>query len=534
MSLGDSPAQGGLRPSIGHVGLLVLVAMVLAACTVDHPAGPMGRGMHGGPARSNEPAPTPNPDARELDVVAGDYWFDPPTLALDAGDLPAWRLDDALRSGHARVVGGSPTTAIVAPLIGRHSVLGTLTIATTGATGRQIDEADLSVVEELARRAAVAIENAQLYERQRSVAETLQHSLLPAQLPDVPGIEAAARYLPGADVEVGGDWYDLIRLPRGDLALSMGDVVGRGEGAASLMGQIRNAVRAFAHDGKEPAALLTAVNSLLLDSGIDHMATMVYAVIDAEAGELRIVNAGHPPALLVTPQGRTSFADGALGLPLGASHTATYRESRCAFAPGSLVVLYTDGLVEDPRESLQAGLDRLQRAVESGPEDLDRLCDHVVGELLADRQVRDDTAILALRLQALGPCVSLRLAADPSLLTPLRATLRRWLSEAGADEQETYELLVAAGEACSNAIRHAGGPASGHFDVTAEVTDSGVVDIVVRDYGRWRIRATGEGGRGLGIMDRFVDDLEVRRGSDGTEVRMTRRLSRAPVQVART
>ena len=196
-------------------------------------------------------------------------------------------------------------------------------------------------------------------------------------------------------------------------------------------------------------------------------------------------------------------------------------------APGDTLVLYTDGLVEDRREALQTGLDRLLRAVQEAPSDIEALCDHVLSGSLAERRVQDDTAVLAVRLLELGDRLSLRLPAQPAVLTTLRSVLRRWLTGAGASEQERYELLVAAIEACSNAIRHASGPAATHFEIDA-VAD-GHVEITVRDHGSWRAPKPSEGGRGLAIIEELVDEVELFRRDSGTEIRMRRRLAAGPV-----
>jgi serine phosphatase RsbU (regulator of sigma subunit) len=249
----------------------------------------------------------------------------------------------------------------------------------------------------------MAIENARLFARQRSVSETLQHSLLPERLPEIPGLATAARYVPGGpDVDVGGDWYDVMQLPGGGIGLAMGDVVGRGERAASLMGQLRNAVRAYAFEGKSPHQVIGCVNGLLLDAGSDHMATMIYGVLDAESGELRMVNAGHPPPLLIELDGRSRFLEGQNGPPVGALPTVGYTETCTVLAPGATLLLYTDGLVEDRATPLEQGLARLRAAVHGGPPDVDGLCSHVARRILAAYPSNDDVAMLAVQISALG------------------------------------------------------------------------------------------------------------------------------------
>ncbi|MBA3655287.1 MAG: SpoIIE family protein phosphatase [Actinobacteria bacterium] len=351
-----------------------------------------------------------------------------------------------------------PTSAVIVPIVGRDEPLGALALGTVRKSGRRLAETDVDLAEELARRAGVAVEHARLYAEQRDVAETLQHSLLPDELPIVPGIETAARYVPGGPgVEIGGDWYDVIAFPDGTLAVAMGDVVGRGVPAASLMGQLRNALRAYAFDGCGPADLLGRLNNLAHEMGGSHnMATLAYAVFDPESSALCLANAGHPPPLIRTPDGRVTFAEGGLGPPLGAVPGATFSESSVAITPGSTVVLYTDGLVEDRNTSLDDGLARIRRVLADAPDDLESLCDRVMAGAMAGRDAGDDAALLALRTVTMGADVHLTLPARPAVLRPLRTALRRWLVNGGASEQEAFEILVAAGEACANAIQHAG------------------------------------------------------------------------------
>jgi GAF domain-containing protein/anti-sigma regulatory factor (Ser/Thr protein kinase) len=428
----------------------------------------------------------------------------------------------------AAVDADPPGTVVVAPLLSRDRVLGSLTLATSRTSGHSLRADDVPYLEELARRTAMAVENAHLYSRQRTVAETLQHSLLPERLPEIPGLSSAARYLPGGpDVEIGGDWYDVIPLSSGRLALAMGDVVGRGERAASLMGQLRSSVRAYALDGKAPVDVMDSINSLLLEGSSEQMATMVYGVLDVETGTFAYVNAGHPPPLLADPSGEAAFLDGLPGLPVGASASAHYEECRAVLRPGGTVVFFTDGLVEDRATPLDLGLSRLRQAVLSAPDDIDALCGYVVAQSMSGRSHLDDAAILAVRLEPLGNRLHLRLPSEPHLLSPLRAVLRRWLRGVGATEVESYELLVATIELCTNAIRHASGSGDAHFEVFAEADE--LVQIRVVDEGRWRQSRTSVGGRGLAIAEAYADEVEVLRGSGGTEVRLSRRLEAAPL-----
>ena len=441
--------------------------------------------------------------------------------------LPGHDSDTAvrvLRSGRSQVVVDGSLSAVVVPLVGRHEPLGVLWLITDTAPGSESDPETVAFAEELARRASIGVEHAHLFARQRSVSETLQRSLLPERLPEIPGLGIAARYLPGGpDVDIGGDWYDVMQLPGGEIALAMGDVVGRGERAAALMGQLRNAVRAYAFDGKSPAEALEAVSGLLLEAGSEHMATMIYAVLDTETGEIRLVNAGHPPPLLVVAGGAARLLDGSNGPPLGALPGARYGETCIVLSPGDTLLLYTDGLVEDRTTPLEQGLERLRRAAVNGPQDPEAFCSYVLSGVGAS-SCDDDVAMLAVQLTALDGPLRLRVPAQPGILAPLRATLRRWLTQVGATEAEAYELLTACGEACTNAIRHASGPQRSDFEVTAEVVD-GDVQIRVRDRGTWREPRGDIGGRGLPIIEAYVDDLDVVRTPSGTEVRMRRRLA---------
>jgi serine phosphatase RsbU (regulator of sigma subunit)/anti-sigma regulatory factor (Ser/Thr protein kinase) len=430
---------------------------------------------------------------------------------------------EALGSGRPLVVEEAGWWAVVVPLKGRQGVLGVLRLLQQ--TRPEAAEPTVQLAEELARRASIAVENARLFARQRTVAETLQQSLLPDHLPDIPGLATAARYVPGGpDVDIGGDWYDVMQLPGAEIGLALGDVVGRGERAAALMGQLRNAVRAYAFEGRSPAEVMDHVNGLLLEAGSENMATMIYGVLDVETGEFRFASAGHPPPLLITATGHARFLESQHGPPVGSLPTARYSEGSALIEPGTTLLLYTDGLVEDRATPLEEGLRRLREAAQDGPGELEAFCSHVMRRVLGRTPCDDDVALLAVNLMALEDELRLRVPAQPGALAPLRATLRRWLIRAGATDIELYELLTACGEACTNAIRHASGPLRSTFEVEAKLVEGGV-ELGVRDQGSWREPRGDVGGRGLPIIEAYVDELEIIRDPSGTEVRMRRRLS---------
>ncbi|HEX6381441.1 MAG TPA: SpoIIE family protein phosphatase [Acidimicrobiia bacterium] len=429
---------------------------------------------------------------------------------------------EALSSRSPQVINEADYSAVVVPLKGRPGGLGVLWLVQTSPWA---GPATVDLAEELARRASIAVENARLFARQRTVSETLQQSLLPERLPEIPGLTTAARYVPGGpDIDIGGDWYDVIQLPGAGIGLALGDVVGRGERAAALMGQLRNAVRAYAFEGRSPAEIIDRVNGLLLDGSSDYMATLIFGVLDAETGKFCFVNAGHPPPLIITSANKACFLEGGNGPPVGSLPTARYTETTAQLSPGMTLLLYTDGLVENRTTPLDEGLSRLRHAAIEGPDDLEAFCSHVMRRVVGTMPCDDDVALLAVQLMPLGDRLHLTVPAQPGSLAPLRATLRRWLMRAGASELEAYEVLTACGEACTNAIRHASGPLRTEFEIEATIVEDGV-EIRVHDQGTWRERRGDVGGRGLPIIEAYVDEFEVTPSPSGTEVRMRRRLS---------
>jgi len=265
---------------------------------------------------------------------------------------------------------------------------------------RQISEEERVFLEALAGQCALAVERAQMYEKEHTAAVTLQRSLLPGELPRVPGLVLDARYLPRS-TEVGGDWYDVFRLPDRRLAVTVGDVMGKGLLAAAGMGRVRNALRALALTDPRPAAVLAGLDRLFTATELEEQVTTVtYLVIDPETGEGQAGNAGHPPTLLLTP-GALPVLDGAeAGTPLG--WASPRRQHAFRLPPGSSAVFYSDGLVENRMRGIDAGLDELVRIAASAPEDLvgapGPLLQYLLDHMLAGHEQDDDVTVLVMHV----------------------------------------------------------------------------------------------------------------------------------------
>lgn len=409
------------------------------------------------------------------------------------------------------------------PLLVEGAILGVLHVGTV--MPREFNNADAALLQLAAAQAAPAIDRARLFDaldREHRGAVALQRSLLPDRLPDLIGIDAAVRYLPARD-EVGGDWYDVIELPSGQVGLAIGDVAGHGLRAAALMGQLRTGLRAYALEGHAPAETLKRLDRLLHTIPGREMATAAYAVIEPATGRLRYASAGHPPPVLV----RGGREAGLLGIdaapPLGTLAFAYYREVETTLAPGDTILLYTDGLIERRRESLTEGLERL-RALAEVPLSADQLCRRVTQELVPHGGGDDDIAVVALRILPIEDAIRVRLAADPQLLSQIRRMLSRWLQGHGAQPRAIADLALACGEACANAIEHAYVPGLAYFELEATHAE-GLVTLTVRDTGRWRAPRATQRGRGLKVIEAAVDELEVTTTDAGTVVIMRHRIA---------
>jgi PAS domain S-box-containing protein len=365
----------------------------------------------------------------------------------------------------------------------------------------------------------------EVYQREHRIAETLQRSLLPERLPPIEGVAMAARYLPGArGAAIGGDWYDVLERPDGRVALVVGDVAGHGLRAAASMGQLRNAFRAYGMVEASPAEVVARINRLVM-SGVEQvMATVLYLVLNRETGEVSFSAAGHPPPLVIAPDG-SRFLEGGRSVPIGAADLAVFRESTAVLPPGASLLLYTDGLVERRDTPLNERLDQLAEVAGVAGDDLNGLCERILKGVLGEAEPGDDVALLAVRpLPTAESQVNLTLPAEPGSLAQLRRRLARFLHATGATEVERYEITLTICEAAGNAIEHAYGPGDATYEVEVSF-EEGELTATVRDSGSWREKRGEDRGRGLSIIENLMDEVAVERHDAGTLIRMRRRIS---------
>ena len=442
-----------------------------------------------------------------------------------AGRMAVTRTPSVVRDAGAR--DGGPVrreleSLMGAPLVVDGRVQGVLEVGSKSEL--KFTEADVDLLQLVADRAARAIEHAQLYARELDVAETLQRSLLPSKLPHVAGLDLAARYLPGG--EVGGDWYDVIPLEDDSVMLAVGDVVGHGLQAASLMGQLRHALRALALDGHSPGAVIERLDRLVTLDGTG-MATLVCMSLSPELDSMRLASAGHLPPLVVDQHGVATFVEGRGSVPLGVTR-GTYEEAEVPLGPASRLILYTDGLVEDRGSSIDAGLEALRVAAADGASDPEALCASIVAALGREGGADDDVTLLVAGTVPAPPmALRLVLPADPNSLRGMRIRLGRWLEALGATPGELQDIQLASHEACCNSMEHGYDFGDHTLELQASQQDGGV-SIVVIDEGRWR-EPTGRNrgrGRGIDLMRQLMGEVDVSRGDEGTRVEMSRSLER--------
>jgi PAS domain S-box-containing protein len=386
---------------------------------------------------------------------------------------------------------------------------------------RPLDEEDRAALLSAVEQCALAYDRARLTEAEREVAEVLQRSLLPAALPDVARLAAASRYTPAAaHTRAGGDWYEM--LPVGDtrVALVAGDVVGHGPTAAAVMGQLRSALAAALLDGSGPAAALERLDAFAARVAGSTGSTCACLVLDWATGDLTWALAGHPPVLLLDEDGARLLDDpAALGAVLGVRPRRPYREVTRRLAPGSSLVLYTDGLVERRGEGLDDGMERLLAVAGAlAGEGPGTAVAGLVDGLLTSAGPADDVALLVVRL--VPEPLEVELPAVARSMARLRRVVEQWGTRAGLGEEALDDLHLVLGEAAANAAEHAYPDGSGDVRCSLVRERDGAVRFTVRDGGRWRPVPVDNGhrGHGLRVMQQLSEGFRVERGPEGTTV----------------
>jgi PAS domain S-box-containing protein len=416
-------------------------------------------------------------------------------------------------------------SAMVVPMRARGATLGIATFV-RHRRPEPFQDDDLVLAEEIVARAAVCMDNARRYSREHATALTLQRSLLPQHLPGHAAVQIATRYLPaGARVAVGGDWFDVIQLSGSRVGLVVGDVAGHGIHAAATMGRLRTAVRTLAEIDLEPGELLTRLDDVVTrladeealpaggESSADINATCLYAVYDPVSRCCSLARAGHPPPAIVRPGCPAEFLDLPAGPPLGVGGLP-FEEAEVVLPEDSLLVLYTDGMLETRQRDIDTGLTAMRKVLNDvhprpdGPAhatpSLEAICDTLVGALHSEG-AEDDAALLIARTRALAPdrVASWDLPADPAVVAGARAQAADQVAAWGLEEATfTTELVVS--ELLTNAIRHAAPPIQLRMilddGLSCEVSDGSSSAPHLR-----RADRNDEGGRGLLLVSQLTE-----------------------------
>jgi serine phosphatase RsbU (regulator of sigma subunit)/anti-sigma regulatory factor (Ser/Thr protein kinase) len=383
---------------------------------------------------------------------------------------------------------------------------------------------DQTLLTVLAGRLGQGLQRVHQVDQQRETALALQHAILgPAQLPDGFSVRYQAASRP---LQVGGDWYDIIDLEDGRIAFVVGDCVGHGLAAATVMGQVRSACRALLFDNPSPAAALAGLDRFAARLPGAPSTTAVCAVLDTATGELVYSSAGHPPPILVDADGTTRMLEDGHTIALGVRRNWPRPEARVTIPARGTLLLYTDGLVERRGRGLEVGLERLATAVQHGrAAALDELADEVMFGFAPSGGYQDDVVLLLYRHP--GP-LKLDFPAHVNQLATTRTALRNWLDQVQLTPDQSMDLLVAAGEAVANAIEH------GHRqtpDGTITLNATALVDrvqLTVIDTGTWKTSRPGESahrGRGIALMRALMHDVTIDTDNTGTTVQLSARIT---------
>lgn len=424
-------------------------------------------------------------------------------------------------------------TTLVVPLRAGNGLLGLVTF-TRDAESATFDGGEVALADELVARTAVSIDNARRFTRERTAALALQRQLLPQQLPEASAVDLAYRYLPTDDVTgVGGDWFDVIPLSGTRVGLVVGDVVGHGLGAAATMGRLRTTVRAFAQMDMDPVELLSRLDDLVAQPAEEQWggtdvpdsahadvttgATCLYAVYDPVSRRCVMARAGHLPPAVVDPEGRVTFPDLPAGPPLGLGGLP-FESLEIELPVGSLLALFTDGLVEARDHDIDHGLGTLGQVLSDRHAPLEDLCDRAVAELVPSGSTADDTALLLVRTRELdtSQVAEWELPAEPVVAGRVRDLATRQLHHWGLEELSfTTELVVS--ELVTNAVRYAEGPIQVRLirdrTLLCEVADGGHTSPHLRHSS-----ADDEGGRGLFIVAQLVQRWGTRYSHSGKTI----------------
>jgi PAS domain S-box-containing protein len=448
---------------------------------------------------------------------------------VSAGEPVGWmELNPQERQVIESLRDGDPLTTVAARPgaagISLHHLRGASVVWVELAEQRQFTAEDHTLLTVLAGRLGQGLQRVHEVDEQRETAVALQHAMLgPASLPG----GFAVRYLPASrPLQVGGDWYDVINLDAGRVALIVGDCVGHGLAAATVMGQLRSACRALLLEKSSPSAVLAGLDRFAARLPGADCTTAFCAVLTLSTGELMYSSAGHPPAIMVHADGGTEMLEGGQGFPLTVRSDVTRPEARVTMPARSTLLLYTDGLVERRGNSIEDGMARAADLIEDGrSRELDDVADALMTGLEPTGGYPDDVAILLYRQPA---PLEMDFTADVRQLAPSRAALRSWLSEAGVEPDQIQDMLIATGEAVSNAIEH------GHRSRPEGIISlraTAVVDglhVSVIDSGVWKIPhpvPSEHRGRGLSLMRCLVQDLSIHSNDAGTTVHMYARIT---------
>jgi PAS domain S-box-containing protein len=392
------------------------------------------------------------------------------------------------------------------------------------AERRPFTPEDHTLLTVLAGRLGQGLQRVYEVDEQRETAVALQHAMLgPASLPG----GFAVRYHPASrPLQVGGDWYDVVNIDAGRVALIVGDCVGHGLAAATVMGQLRSACRALLLEKSSPGAVLAGLDRFAARVPGADCTTAFCAVLTLATGEVVYSSAGHPPAIMVHADGATEMLERGQGFPLTVRPDQTRPEAHVTMPPRSTLLLYTDGLVERRGDSIEDGMARAADLVGGGRSlELDDVADELMSRLEPTGGYRDDVAILLYRQPA---PLEMDFTADVGQLAPSRAALRTWLTEAGVEPQQIQDMLVATGEAVANAIEHGHrGRPEGTISLRATALVDGL-QVSVVDSGVWKTPRQIPGeyrGRGISLMRCLVQDLSIHSSDAGTTVHMYARIT---------